>query len=89
MTSIPLAEQIKCVKREIAMRERVYPRWVNAGRLVQSKADTEIAVMKAVLKTLETQPLPLLHPEERAPGARHEGAPRHEGPPEEPRDAQS
>ena len=89
MTAIPLAEQIKCVKREIGMRRRNYPRWVADGRLLQSKADAEIAAMEAVLKTLETQPLPLLHPEERALGARHEGAPRHEGPPKEPRDAQS
>lgn len=54
MTAIPLAEQIKCVKREIAMRERLYPQWVANGRLIQSKADTEIAAMKAVLATLES-----------------------------------
>ncbi len=54
MTSIPLAEQIKCVKREIAMRARLYPQWVANGRLIQSKADAEIAAMKAVLATLES-----------------------------------
>lgn len=51
--AVPLAEQIKCVKREIAMRKRVYPRWVADGRLIQSKADAEIAVMEAVRATLE------------------------------------
>lgn len=48
-----LADQIAAVKREIALRERVYPRWVADRRLTQDKADREIAAMKAVLATLE------------------------------------
>ncbi len=63
MTAIPLGEQIKCVKREIAMRARLYPQWVEQGRLIASKADAEISAMKAVLATLETllpQQAPLL-----------------------------
>ena len=47
-----LAQQIACVKREIAMRERVYPKWVSAQKMRQSEADHEIAAMKAVLGTL-------------------------------------
>lgn len=50
---IPLADQITCVKREIAMRQRVYPRWTGAGRMTEANADLEIARMKAVLETLE------------------------------------
>jgi hypothetical protein len=53
MASITLEQQIASVKREIAMRERVYPRWVESGRLVQVRADHEIAAMKAVLETLQ------------------------------------
>lgn len=49
---ISLQEQIACVQREIGMRERVYPRWVEAKRMSQEKADKEIAAMKAVLETL-------------------------------------
>lgn len=58
-----LDEQIACVKREIAMRERVYPRFIESGKLKQQKADREIEAMKAVLETLtvlasqETLPL--------------------------------
>jgi len=48
-----IERQIACVKREIAMRERVYPRWVDSGKLKQSVADDEINVMKAVLATLQ------------------------------------
>lgn len=51
--SVSLQEQIACVKREIAMRARVYPRWVESGKLKQAAADKEIAHMTAVLRTLE------------------------------------
>jgi hypothetical protein len=50
--SIPFADQIACVRREIAMRERVYPKWVNAGRMKADAAEREIAAMRAVLETL-------------------------------------
>ncbi len=50
--SISFADQIACVRREIAMRERVYPKWVNAGRMKAEAAEREIAAMRAVLKTL-------------------------------------
>lgn len=47
-----LDEQIACVEREIRMRERNYPRWVENGKLSQEKADREIELMKAVSRTL-------------------------------------
>lgn len=47
-----IGELVKCVSREINMRERVYPRWIMNGRLTQRKADQEIAMMKAVLQIL-------------------------------------
>jgi hypothetical protein len=50
--STSFADQIACVRREIAMRERVYPKWVNAGRMKAEAAEREIAAMRAVLKTL-------------------------------------
>jgi len=53
-----LDEQIACVEREIRMRERVYPRWVEAKKMSQAKADHEIACMRAALKTLQTKRLP-------------------------------
>lgn len=52
VTPIPLRQQVACVQREIRMRERVYPRWVQAGRISQAQADAEIAAMKAVEHTL-------------------------------------
>lgn len=44
--------QIKEVEREIAMRERVYPRWVESGKMTQAAAARQIENMKAVLSTL-------------------------------------
>lgn len=49
---ISLGQQITAVKREIALRERVYPQWVKSGRMKQHNAEIEIANMKAVLHTL-------------------------------------
>lgn len=46
-------DQIACVKREISMRERVYPKWVGSGKMRSDKAAHEINAMKEVLATLE------------------------------------
>ena len=48
-----LAQQIACVKREIAMRERVYSRRVADGKMKQQDADREIEAMRAFLETVE------------------------------------
>lgn len=48
-----LTEQIASVRREIAMRTRVYPNWVASKKMTQAKADHELAAMRAVLDTLQ------------------------------------
>lgn len=50
-------EQIACVKREIAMRERVYPKWIASGKMQADQAGLEIDRMKAVLETLRAVPV--------------------------------
>jgi len=47
-----LHEQIKAVKREIAMRHSAYPRFVANEKMTQKQADYNIAAMGAVLNTL-------------------------------------
>ena len=49
----PLDSQIECVKREVRMRELVYPGRVGKGKMKPGKARQEIECMQAVLKTLE------------------------------------
>lgn len=43
---------IKCVEREIAMRERVYPSRVATAKMTQGQADREIAMMKDIRHNL-------------------------------------
>ncbi len=54
MAQVSLEEQIACVERELAFRQRVYPRWVKAKppKITQAKADQELERMRAVRETL-------------------------------------
>jgi len=45
------------LRREIAMRRRVYPGWVRAGRMTQAEADREMAVMTAILADYRSRDL--------------------------------
>lgn len=53
VNDVRLADQIACVEREITLRERVYPRWVETGRMTEAQAEREILSMRAVLETLQ------------------------------------
>jgi len=48
-----IGEQIKAVRREIHMREVVYPGRVRSRKMTQASATYEIEAMKAVLETLQ------------------------------------
>lgn len=50
---ISIQEQIAEVKREIAMRERLYPQWVDKGTLDAKGATQKLEAMRAVLSTLQ------------------------------------
>ena len=41
-------EKLAEVKREIALRKNVYPKFVESGRLSQEEADRHISVMSAI-----------------------------------------
>jgi hypothetical protein len=42
-------EQLRdCAKRELAMRRRVYPRWIAQSRMTPAKAQAEIEMMEAI-----------------------------------------
>lgn len=45
-------QQIKCVRREIIMREKVYPRRVYAHQMTREAMDFELDAMRSVLLTL-------------------------------------
>jgi hypothetical protein len=54
VSALGLVAQIACVRREIALRESCYPRWIKSGRMKEARANQELAAMKAVLGTLQT-----------------------------------
>lgn len=49
---ITLDQQITCVRREIGMRERVYPNLVHRGKMIEPTAEYEMRAINAVLRTL-------------------------------------
>ena len=44
------ADKVACLRREIEMRERVYPRRIADGKMTISKAEWEVRVMKEILR---------------------------------------
>lgn len=42
-------DKLICAKRELALRNRAYPRWVANGTMRQSAADREVALMEAII----------------------------------------
>jgi hypothetical protein len=50
---IPLEHQLRCAQRELRLRRQVYPKLVDERRMTQKAADHEIALMQAIVHTLE------------------------------------
>ncbi len=51
--TIPLTRQLAAVRDEIALRHRVYPRFIAGGKMTAEVAARRIAEMDAVRMTLE------------------------------------
>lgn len=49
---VPLAQQLECAERELALRRRNYPRWVREQKMTAGKSDHEIEAMEAIVQTL-------------------------------------
>jgi hypothetical protein len=48
MTTIDNATKLLCLERELRMRRRVYPRWVELGKMKMRDAEHEIKTMEAI-----------------------------------------
>ena len=46
-------DMIACARRELALRKRVYQRWIDQERMSEPRALHEIACMEAILAHLE------------------------------------
>lgn len=48
-----LKQQIACLGREVALRERLYPRWVENGKMKPEAAEFELNCMKSIFDWLK------------------------------------
>lgn len=53
MPGCSLDDQVKCLEREVRMREVYYPKRVEAGRMTTAAMVWEIETMKAALATVK------------------------------------
>lgn len=53
--TIGITDQLREARREVTVRERVYERWVEDGRLDARTAAKQLAAMQAVVLTLEAK----------------------------------
>jgi len=50
MTEFTATDKWKAAERELAYRRRVYPRWIEAGKMTDGFAAAQIAVMEAICR---------------------------------------
>jgi hypothetical protein len=55
MLGVSFDQMIACAKRELGIRRKFYPRWIQNGTMDQETADKEIHHMEAILAYLEQQ----------------------------------
>jgi hypothetical protein len=53
--TISTADKLKELKRERAMRHRVYPRLIGNGKMTQAEADKSVAILNAVIDDYEAK----------------------------------
>jgi hypothetical protein len=46
-------DKIKCLRRELALRTHVYPRWIEKGQMTKEKAAREIELIRAIISDYE------------------------------------
>jgi hypothetical protein len=49
---VNLNELLACCRREVAFRQRCYPKWVEKGTLTEKKAEKELELMRQVVDFL-------------------------------------
>jgi len=49
---VDLNQLLACCRRELAFRQRCYPRWIDKGTISAAKAEREIALMQSLVEFL-------------------------------------
>jgi len=47
---VTMADKLGCAERELALRERAYPKFVEQKKLSAGRAELEIEIMRAIVK---------------------------------------
>jgi hypothetical protein len=55
MDIITDADKLACVQRELKLRQRVYPRFIEERRLSAGRAAHELAAMEAIVRDYEAK----------------------------------
>jgi len=55
MVAMTVRDKYVEVKRELALRRRLYPRWVAEGKLPEREASRRIAVLHAIMEDYERE----------------------------------
>lgn len=53
--TIMIEDMVECAERELKMRQRVYPRWVQSAKMKQADADEQLAHMAAIAAYLKAE----------------------------------
>jgi hypothetical protein len=49
---VNLNDLLGCARRELELRQRVYPKWVAKGTMKEAKAEQEIALQRTIVEFL-------------------------------------
>jgi hypothetical protein len=60
MSAPPVADVVAELRRELAMRQRVYPRWVASGKLTATDMQRRISLLEAAIALIECEQAPEL-----------------------------
>lgn len=52
---VTIEDKIEEVRRELDLRKRNYPRWIEMGRMSKAKATRQIAIMETILHDYEVK----------------------------------
>jgi hypothetical protein len=55
MVTFTLEEEIEELQRELAIREKVYPRWIQEGKIKRDQAEKKKGLLKSTIARLDRE----------------------------------
>lgn len=57
--TIPIEDVIKELRRELEMRKKLYPQWIQSGKLDRDRANIQFLRLQKALELLEEKTIPV------------------------------